>query len=211
MENFCSDYNITIDHSTAYYPQGKGLAESSNKILTRIIKKLLQDNKKYWHKKLIHALWDDNMTTKRFIAISPFQIVYGIEPIFPTLVGLQVMRLVHEKDDEPNATQRRTNELINVQKTREKALNNSQLHQDRIKKYFDRHTKEDDFKVGDLVLKWDARIEDRGKNGKFDHLWMGPLKIVAYHANNSYIIHEHNGDLLGGGPMNGRFLNHYLN
>jgi hypothetical protein len=33
------------------------------------------------------------------------------------------------------------------------SFNNSQLHQDMIKKDFDRHTKEDDFKVGDLVLK----------------------------------------------------------
>jgi hypothetical protein len=120
------------------------------------------------------------------------------------------MRLLQEKDVEPDATQRRTNELINVQQTREKAFNNSQLHQDRIKKDFDRHTKEDDFKVGDLVLKWDARNEDRGKHGKFDHLWLGPFKIVAYHGNNAYLLQEHNGDLVGGGPVNGRFLKHYL-
>jgi hypothetical protein len=41
MENFCNDYNITLGHSTAYYPQGNGLAESYNKSLTMIIKKLL--------------------------------------------------------------------------------------------------------------------------------------------------------------------------
>jgi transposase InsO family protein len=41
MEKFCSEYNITLGHSTTYYPQGNGLAESFNKILTRIIKKLL--------------------------------------------------------------------------------------------------------------------------------------------------------------------------
>jgi hypothetical protein len=69
--------------------------------------------------------------------------------------------------------------LINVQQTREKSFNNSQLHQDRIKKYFDRHTKEGDFKVGDLVLIWDAKNEDIRKHGKFDHPWLGPFKIVA--------------------------------
>ena len=42
----CSDYNIILSHSIAYYPQGNGLVESSNKSLVRIIKKLLQDNKK---------------------------------------------------------------------------------------------------------------------------------------------------------------------
>jgi hypothetical protein len=136
--------------------------------------------------------------------------VYGTEEFFPTSLGLRVMRLLQEQDDEPDATQRRKNELINVQQTREKAFNNSQVHQDRIKKDFNRYTKEDDFKVGDLVLKWDARNEDRGKHGKYDHLWLGPFKIVAYHGNNAYLLQEHNGDRVGGGPVNGRFLKHYL-
>jgi transposase InsO family protein len=86
MEKFCSDYNITLGHSTTYYPQGNGLVESSNKILTRIIKKLLQENKKAWHKKLIYALWVDIITTKRFISTSPFQIVYGTEASFSYLI-----------------------------------------------------------------------------------------------------------------------------
>ena len=120
------------------------------------------------------------------------------------------MRLLQEKDAELDAIQRRTNELINVQETREKTLKNSQMHQDNIKKDFDRHTKEDDFKVGDLVLKWDARNEDRGKHGKYDHLWLGPFKIVAYHGNNAYLLHEHNGDLVGGRPVNDRLLKHDL-
>ena len=60
------------------------------------------------------------------------------------------------------------------------------------------------------MLKWDARNEDKGKHGKFDHLWMGPLKIVAYHGNNVYLLQEHNGDIVGGGLVNGRFLKHYL-
>ena len=29
--NFCHKYHISLNHSTAYYPQGNGLAESSNK------------------------------------------------------------------------------------------------------------------------------------------------------------------------------------
>jgi transposase InsO family protein len=210
MEKFCSDYNITLGHSTTYYPQGNGLVESSNKSLNKIIKRLLQDNKKAWHKKLIHALWAGKITTKRSIATSPFQIVYGTKVVFPTSLGFPVMRLLHEQYVEPDATQRRTNELINVQQTREKAFNNSQLHQYKIKKAFDRHTKEDDIKVGDLVLKWDARNEDRGKHGKFEHLWLRPFKIVAYHGNNAYLLHEHNGDLIGGGPVNGSFLKHCL-
>jgi transposase InsO family protein len=44
--DFCIQYHITLGHSTTYYPQGNGLAESSNKILVNIIRKKLQENKK---------------------------------------------------------------------------------------------------------------------------------------------------------------------
>jgi len=46
MIEFCDKYNIKLGHSTTYYPQGNGLAESSNKSLINIIKKMLEANKK---------------------------------------------------------------------------------------------------------------------------------------------------------------------
>ena len=44
--NFCQRYNIVLTHSTAYYPQGNGLAESSNKTLVRALKKTIAENQK---------------------------------------------------------------------------------------------------------------------------------------------------------------------
>ena len=84
MVDFYHRYQITLGHSTAYYPQGNGLAESSNKSLVAIIKKLLEENKKSWHSKLVHALWSDRLTTKNSIGMSPFQLFYGTEAVFPT-------------------------------------------------------------------------------------------------------------------------------
>ena len=46
MINFCHKYHISLNHSTAYYPHGNRLDDSSNKSLVRIIKKLLEYNKK---------------------------------------------------------------------------------------------------------------------------------------------------------------------
>jgi transposase InsO family protein len=43
---FCQKYNIVMGHSIAYYPQGNGLAELSNKSLMNIFKKVLTKNKK---------------------------------------------------------------------------------------------------------------------------------------------------------------------
>jgi hypothetical protein len=72
LAKFCEQFGIKLIHSTPYYPQGNGLAESSNKSLIRIIKRLLEDNKRAWNSKLKFALWADRVTTKRSIGISPF-------------------------------------------------------------------------------------------------------------------------------------------
>eukprot|EP00253_Pinus_taeda_P007374 PITA_07374 len=95
MINFCHKYHITLGHSTAYYPQGNGLAESSNKSLINIIKKLLEENKK-WHKKLTNALWADRLSTKKSIGMSPYELVYGMEAKFPSSLGKPIVKLLQE-------------------------------------------------------------------------------------------------------------------
>lgn len=41
MVDFFNKYHIVLGHSTAYYPQGNGLEDYSNKSLVNIINKLL--------------------------------------------------------------------------------------------------------------------------------------------------------------------------
>lgn len=96
MINFSHKYHITLGHSTAYYPQGNGLAKSSNKSLINIIKKVLEENKKNWHKKLVNALWTDRLTTKISIGTSPYELVYGMEVVFPSFLGIPVIKLLQE-------------------------------------------------------------------------------------------------------------------
>jgi hypothetical protein len=119
MEKVFKDYNITLGHSTTYYPQGNGLAESSNKILIRIIKRLMQENKKAWKNKIIYALWVDIFTTKKSISMLPFQIVYGADAVFPTSLGFPVRKLLQEQEAKPDDNQRRINQLIHAQHMRE--------------------------------------------------------------------------------------------
>ena len=57
-----------------------------------------------------------------------------------------------------------------------------------MKNTFDRIIKEDVFQVDDLVLKWDAPHEDKGKHGKFAHLWVGPYLIATLGGENAFIL-----------------------
>ena len=120
------------------------------------------------------------------------------------------MKFLQEQDIESNPLQKRINQLVEVQQIRDQVVDKAQIFQDRVKKGFDMKAKPNDFQQGDLVLKWDVRHEDKGKHGKFEHLWKGPYQIAEDHGNNSYVLHEINGDLFSGGPINGRFLKNYL-
>ena len=142
-----------------YFPQGNGLAESSNKSLVNIIKKLLEDNKKTWNKRLVNSLWADRLATKKSIGTSPYQLVYGMDVVFPSSLGVSVMKMIQELQVESNDIQRRINQTIHLQQTREEVYDKSQVIQDKIKKIFDKKTKVDDFYIGDKVLKWDSKRE----------------------------------------------------
>ena len=100
--------------------------------------------------------------------------------------------------------------MIHLQQSREEVYNKTQVVQESIKQIFDKRTKEDDFELGDLVLIWDARNEDKGKHGKFDSHGKGPYMIQAFKGNNTFLINNDDGTDLPGGPVNGRMLKHYV-
>eukprot|EP00253_Pinus_taeda_P020814 PITA_20814 len=207
--NFCHKFHITLGHSTAYYPQGNVLAESSNKSLINIIKKLLEENKKNWHRKLTNALWADKLSTKKSIGMSPYELVYGMEAKFPSSSGIPTIKLLQEIQAEPNDMQRRVNQTIHLQQTREQVYNRAQMLQEKLKKMFDKKAKAEDFWVGGKVLRWDSRREDKGKHSKFDFLWKGPYIISVVQGNNTYFLKSLDGSTTEEGPVNGRVLKHY--
>ena len=67
---------------------------------------------------------------------------------------------------------------MEVQQIKEEVFCKALIFQDKVKRNFDRKSKPIDFQQGNLVLKWDARHEDKGKHGKFGHLWKVPYHIA---------------------------------
>ena len=127
----------------------------------------MQENKKAWHLKLKYALWADKICTKRSIGTSPYELVYGAEAVFPTSLGVRVMKLIQGHEEEPNSIQRRINQLIALQEKINEVYDSHQHAQNKIKISFDKKIKEDSFQIQDKVLKWEAKIEEKAKHGKF--------------------------------------------
>jgi ribonuclease HI len=206
LVKFCEQFEISLIHSTPYYPQGNGLAESSNKGLIKLIKILLEDNKRAWDAKLKFALWADRVTTKKSLGISPFQLVYGTEVVFPTQLALPVEKFLQDLEEEPDHMVRRIHQMVEVQQTREQVMNRAYDHQQKIKQAFDKRIKKKEFEIGDLVFKWDAPRQDKGKHSKFDALWIGPFKISEIFSNNTYGLQDLEGEEVFNSPVNGHFL-----
>lgn len=97
---------------------------------------------------------------------------------------------------------RRMNQLIELNESREKFLENLIGYQQKLKMTFDRKAKNVLFQPGHLVLIWDARREDKGKHGEFDPLWFGPFRIAKSKENNTLILENLDGELLQL-PVNG--------
>ena len=77
--------------------------------------------------------------------MSPFQLVYGAEVIFPASLGVPDMKLLQDQHDEPNHMQRRINQIIELNELRDKAYDKAHIHQEKMKNTFDRKIKEDIF------------------------------------------------------------------
>ena len=179
MKKFSLDKGIIIKYSANYYPHGNGVAESTNKNLIRILKKTVIDNQRNWHNQLPNSLWVDRVTPKEAIRNSPYFLVYGQEAILPNGIYLPSLQLDQDSNEEPSsAMQQRINTLLMLEEEREKAKSKFSSHQQIVKRWFDKHkAKENNFEVGDLVLKWDRVNEPKGKHSKFQSLWLGPFQV----------------------------------
>ena len=97
-----------------------------------------------------------------------------------------------------------------MQQTREEVYNKTQAVQENRQKIFDRINKSNNFHIGDTMLKWDSRREDKGKHGKFENLWKCPYLIPSVRGHNAFFLQGFNGEELFRGPVNGRMLKHYF-
>ena len=90
---FVKSYQIKLLNLSPYYAQANGQAESSNKILIRLIKKKIEETTRRWHEVLSEALWAHRISRHGATKVTPFELVYGQEAVLPIEVNLYAYRL----------------------------------------------------------------------------------------------------------------------
>ena len=98
VREFAQSYKIKILNSSPYYAQDNGQAESSNKILIKLVKKKMEENPRRWHEVLSEALWAHHISRHGATKVTPFELVYGQEAILPVEVNLGAYRLAKQND-----------------------------------------------------------------------------------------------------------------
>ena len=91
--------------STPCYPHANGLAESTNKTLQNILRKIVNENRTDWDTKLCSALWAYRKSFKTSVQPTPFRLPYGLEVVmsveFQILsLGIQVKERTSEEASE---------------------------------------------------------------------------------------------------------------
>jgi hypothetical protein len=197
MSSFYFKHGIILSHASNYYPQGNGQVESSNKNLMTIVKKIVGENKRSWDSKIKYALWADRIKNKASTGKIPFELVYGLDVKFPIHLKLPTYGLLRDFTTEKYATQNKINQMIELDENKRKTYDQSYKNQEKIKREFDKSTRQRDARVGNTMLLWDKSKEKLGKHGKFGSLWLGPYMIGEIAGPNTfYLIH------LDGEPMN---------
>ena len=73
--------DIKLLYSTSHHPQTNGQTEVTNKTLGSILRTLVKKNLRDWDLKLCHAEFAYNRSPSWATKISPFECVYGMNPI----------------------------------------------------------------------------------------------------------------------------------
>jgi hypothetical protein len=147
--------NIKGIHSSPYHPQTNGQTERMNKTLCEILAKLSQDNKKEWDRWIGSALYAFRTKEHTVTKFTPAFLLYGFQ--MKTPLELEML----PNTEKPERTAQDHANLIGerLRDVRELAKMNKEKSHERQKKYYDKHVKQTQFKIGDKVLLYDSATQ----------------------------------------------------
>jgi hypothetical protein len=138
-------------------------------------------------------------------SILTFELVYGLDATLLVHLKLPVSQFVQRYGLNKIFQQSRIDQLVELDESRRKALDQSIKNQEKVKKTFDKSSRQRVFQEGDTILLWDKRREKPGNHRKFDNLWTGPYIIQSIAGKKSFFLSRLDGERLTL-PMNGQLL-----
>ena len=98
----------------------------------------MDKNKYNWHIMLFLALWDYRTSVKTANSFTPFQLVYGLEAIFPIECEIPSLKLAIQLLPETFALEERLVELEKLDETRWDEATTNEAHKCRVKTQYEK-------------------------------------------------------------------------
>lgn len=182
-----NNYHVQHKITTPYHPQANGQVEIRNKIIELILAKTIASHRRDWASRLPEALWAYRTTWRSTTSYSPYQLVFGKQPIFPIEFQIQTLRTSQEVGlDLTEAQINRLQQINELDEIRLSALQNIALIQQQRAKWHDALIKNKVFHKGDWALLYDSRFQDFP--GKLQTHWLGPYEIQKVHDNGTITL-----------------------
>ncbi|MCO5606432.1 hypothetical protein L7F22_060620 [Adiantum nelumboides] len=183
------NFMISYHKSTPFYPQANGQVESTNKILISVLTKIIEAHHTVWDLKLTSALWAYQIAYKVVMNCTPFKMVYGQEAIMSCEFIIPSLRVASQEGWDSNPLVERLYILERLEEERQLTMYNVLRKKDRRKKWFDRHLKDRDIKVGDKVLMYGVC----NKKKKLKYAGKGPYRVCKITLQGTILVETLNG------------------
>ena len=167
----------------------------------------MDKNKSNWHIMLFPTLWAYRTLVKTATSFTPFQLVYGLEAIFPIECEIPSLKFVVQLLPETSTLEERLVELEQLDETRRDAKTTNEDHKHRVKIQYDKFVHPRVFFEWDLILVYDQASDTLGA-GKFIVIWHGPYTVKHVLDKGSYELQDYKGNCLKE-PWNGLYLKKY--
>jgi hypothetical protein len=133
-------------------------------------------HKMSWHTMLFSSLWAYRTSVKSTTGFTPFQLVYGLEAIFPIECEIPSLKLAVKLLPNTSAEEERLLYLMQLDETCRNATLVIETQKKHGKSQYDKHVKPHVFSEGDLVLLYEQDHDLLGA-GKFEAMWRGPYIV----------------------------------
>jgi hypothetical protein len=154
FKEFAGSLKIALLNSSSYYAQANGQAESSNKLLIKLIKKKIEDHPMRWHEVLSEALWAHQTSRHGATKVTPFQLFYGQEAVLPVEINLQSCRVAKQETlSAEDYIEAMIDKVDSMPESWLKALEEIEKDKLRVAKTYNKWVRGKSFQVKELVWK----------------------------------------------------------
>ena len=181
MKQVAKLHDIVLTHTPAYNPKSN-LVERAHRDMKACLRAMHIEEGLDWEENLPHLLFAMRTTECRMTGYTPFQLMFGRDPIVPLLTLAQ---LPHRKEEEQSLSDY-------VRKHREKSYHYQNFAREHLTGVIHRQQKYyrkslHDFGQGDLVWLYTPPT-GAGVNRKFHRGWTGPWTVLNRPTHTTYQI-----------------------